>query len=90
MCHSKYGDLVDLSVVKGPNLFTISMAQWLGWWTVQCCQYGGMISNPPGEQMSFQNSWHMYICVYVYIYVYVYMCICIYMYVHIYIYIIVD
>ena len=47
-------DLVALRVINVSNLLFISMAQWLGWWPLQCCQYAGMNLNPPGEKMSFQ------------------------------------
>ena len=66
------GDLVDLSVVKVSNLLSISMAQWLGWWTLQCCQYAGVSSNPHGEKRSFKKKSLIYIynvCVYIYIYI---------------------
>ena len=60
------GDLINLSVVKVPNLLSISMAQWLGWWIIQCCQYAGISSNPSGEKIKKKF--------FIYVYIYIHVC----------------
>ena len=41
------------TIVNVPNLVSITMARWLGWLILYCCQYTGMSSNPQGEKMVF-------------------------------------